>query len=110
MKTVNLNASVKAKCFNGEYQETMWVLTAVEGDIIEVETTEGTGTDFTFTIELHNFFTDWTYELKTVITGRIEENEIGEFYYVNARTRAERLIARMKKVGKLDMKNWNVVK
>ena len=41
MKTINLNATVKTKCFNGKYDETMWFLMAVEGDIIEVETTEG---------------------------------------------------------------------
>ncbi|ULA51896.1 hypothetical protein RPN226_gp128 [Escherichia phage vB_EcoM-RPN226] len=36
MKTINLNATVKTKCFNGKYDETMWFLMAVEGDIIEV--------------------------------------------------------------------------
>ncbi|CAD7712035.1 conserved hypothetical protein [EscherichiaphageJS98] [Escherichia phage vB_Eco_NR1] len=41
MKTINLNATVKTKCFNGKYDETMWFLMAVEGDIIEVETAEG---------------------------------------------------------------------
>ena len=41
MKTINLNAAVKTKCFNGKYDETMWFLMAVEGDIFEVETTEG---------------------------------------------------------------------
>ena len=34
----------------------------------------------------------------------------GEWYYVTARQRAERLIEKMKKVGKLDMKHWKLVK
>ncbi|QXN69744.1 hypothetical protein KELASSE_215 [Escherichia phage vB_EcoM_Kelasse] len=110
MKTINLNAAVKTKCFNGKYDETMWFLMAVEGDIIEVETAEGMGTDFTFTIQVHNFFTGWIYELNTVIVGKIEQNELGEWYYVTARQRAERLIEKMKKVGKLDMQHWKVVK
>ena len=33
MKTINLNATVKTKCFNSKYDETMWFLMAVEGEI-----------------------------------------------------------------------------
>ncbi|CAD7712034.1 Conserved hypothetical protein [Escherichia phage vB_Eco_NR1] len=48
--------------------------------------------------------------MNTVIVGKIEQNELGEWHYVTARQRAERLIEKMKKVGKLDMKHWKVVK
>lgn len=50
MKTINLNVVVKIKCFNGKYDEIMWFLMVVEGDIIEVEIIEGMGIDFTFII------------------------------------------------------------
>lgn len=113
MAIINLNSTIKCKDHDGykaiTVNEKQWMVTKLQGDIVECMTTEGPSDDFCWYIQAENFFTGETYVLKTVVYGRIEhfeDEEFSESFYVNGRTRADRLIAQILKAGKIDTANW----
>lgn len=114
---INLNRTVKGKDHDGyktiTTNDLMWYLSKTQGDVVECMTTEGPSDDFCWHITLTNFYTSEEYVLKNVVYGRIEHYEDEEYcdsFYVNGRTRADRLIEQIKVKGVVDTDHWNKVK
>lgn len=118
MNTINLNSTVKGKDHDGykaiETQEAMWGLSKWQGDVVHCMTPDGPSDDFVWHIVLTNWFTGSEYVLNTTIHGHIREesdDESGDHvWYENGRTRADNLIEKMKKVGKINLDNWTKTK
>lgn len=110
---INLNATIKCKDHDGykaqSVNETQWMLTKEQFELVYCMTPEGQSDDFSWKIRLVNFFTGEEYVLKTVIVGKIvSETYIDEdvTYYKNGRQVADDLIEKMKAKGVIDLDNW----
>mgnify|MGYP000408215848 FL=1 len=120
---INLNSYIKCKDHDGykaiEIKEFQWMLYKEQFEFVGCMTPEGPSDDFSWKIVLANFFTGDTYELKTIITGKIrsetyvdEETGYSEdvVWYENARNRAESLIEKIKAKGVIDSAKWTKIK
>lgn len=105
---INLNSTIRCQDFGGMIKEKQWCVSKRKGDIVAVNTPEGPSDDFAWEIVLFNFFTQAEYVLKTKIVGKIVHTE-DDSYYVNGRACADRMIERIKAVGKVDLNNWEYV-
>lgn len=116
---INLNSYIKCKDHDGykaiEIKEFQWMLYKEQFEFVSCMTPEGPSDDFSWKIVLANFFTGDTYELKTIITGKIrsetyvdEETGYSEdvTWYQNGRITADNLIEKMKAKGVLNLDNW----
>jgi hypothetical protein len=120
MKTINLNATIKSYDHDGfkrvEVQDKMWYVSKEQFEFVECMTPEGPSDDFSWKIVLTNWFTGSVYVLNHIVVGRTEhyEYEDEEFYdsgfvYVNGRSRADRLIEKIIKTGKVNLENWTKI-
>lgn len=116
---INLNSYIKCKDHDDykaiEIKEFQWMLYKEQFEFVSCMTPEGPSNDFSWKIVLANFFTGDTYELKTIITGKIrsetyvdEETGYSEdvTWYQNGRITADNLIEKMKAKGVLNLDNW----
>lgn len=116
---INLNSYIKCKDHDGykaiEIKEFQWMVYKEQFEIVSCMTPEGPSNDFSWKIVLANFFTGDTYELKTIITGKIrsetyvdEETGYSEdvTWYQNGRITADNPIEKMKAKGVLNLDNW----
>nr|DAE46176.1 MAG TPA: hypothetical protein [Caudoviricetes sp.] len=116
---INLNSYIKGKDHDGykaiETKEMQWHLYKEQFEFVGCMTPEGPSDDFSWKIMVTNFFTGDTYELKTLILGKIrcktyEDEETGYSedvtWYQNGRTTADDLIEKMKAKGELNLDNW----
>lgn len=106
-----LNINEKVVFGTGEEKEVcpVYVLTAVQVDIVACTTPDGPSDDFSYAIILDSFIGAQRYVFNQTILGRIEhyeDEECYETYYVNGKNRAERLIEKMKEKGTIDLKYW----
>ncbi|BAQ22876.1 hypothetical protein AU156_gp225 [Edwardsiella phage PEi20] len=121
MTIINLNATVKCKDHDGYKAQTVnelqWMVSKYQGDVVHCMTPDGPSDDFAWHITVENFFTGEIYALKTTIHGHIrsetyEDEDCSEdvVWYENGRTRADNLIEKIKKAGKIDLTNWTKVR
>lgn len=110
MTIINLNATIKSRDFGETVNEKMWSLSVFKGDIIDVVTVDGPSDDYKCEVHLTNWFTGRTYALDHVFIGKIEseyDEECGYHdFYVRSETLADRLIAKIKAKGKIDLSYW----
>lgn len=112
MNKININSTIKCKDFGKIVEEKMWYLSVVRGDLIEVATEDGMGTDFVCSILLSNFFTNDVYELKHKFVGCMtdfsyEDEDI--WVYENSFNKATKFMNKIMENGKVDLNNWNKV-
>lgn len=110
MTIINLATTIATKDFNETVNDLVWSLAVFKGDLIDVVTVDGLADDYKCEVHLTNWFTGEVFALDMVIIGKIETLEDEETgyhdYYINSTLRAERLIAKMKEKGLIDLRYW----
>lgn len=122
MTIINLKATVKCRDHDGYKAQTVnelqWMVSKSQGDVVHCMTPDGPSDDFCWHITVENFFTGEIYKLNSTVYGHIRsetyEDEDGYSedvtWYENGRTRADNLIEKIKKAGKIDTTNWTKIK
>jgi len=102
---ININETIEVRDSFGIVQEKVWYLEVLQGNIVRVITEEGPSDDFSYCIVLNNFFTQKSYTLNHLFVGMCEEYE-GENIYVSGSVLADRIISKIMKAGKINLKYW----
>ncbi|QQG33780.1 hypothetical protein ZPAH1_orf00018 [Aeromonas phage ZPAH1] len=106
--TIDINETIKVQDSFGCVEEKVWYLEVLQGNIVRVLTEEGPSDDFSYCIVLNNFFTKESYTLNHLFVGMCEDYD-GENIYVGGSVLANRLISKMWKSGKINLKYWTEV-